>query len=658
MKIRNVILSVVTVAAVVGCATQRKLSVIQKESMTAHLSLPSDKEEIRSVQIDSMPRKDTIRVLDFEGKEVFLMNAVKDDDGEMVAHEVLDAVVVTATFRHVAERHGKIDLQFQVIVPAAMQDSKWQLRFYPDMYIMQDSVRLESVVITGKDYRKAQLRGYQQYERFLSTIITDSTKFINSWQLEIFLQRNLPRIYALKNDSTYVSDEIFASLYGVTEQQAVYHYTDHLRKRYNEHRKSRKGDMFRRYVKVPITTEGLRLDTLIQNSNGDFVYNYTQTINTRPKLRKVEVVLSGEIFEQDKKLYDVPPSDTLTFYISSLSAFVDNTERYMTQVIERRAEANTACYIDFAQGKADIDLNLGYNREEIGRIRQNLADLLENSKYDLDSIMISASASPEGAVKLNSALALKRAKSASAYFSDYIRHYQDSLKAEKGFAVDENGNIQKLYEPQEIRFKSRSDGENWTLLDRLVRDDEELTDKDKEDYFALESTPDIDLRERNMQKLPSYKHLRSVLYPKLRVVKFDFFLHRKGMIKDTVHTTVLDTTYMKGVQAIRDRDYEVAITLLRPYNDYNTAIAFCAMDYNASAMAILETLERTPQVLYMLAVLYSRKGDDQNAVQCYMDACHQEPSYVHRGNLDPEISALIKKYDLLTQLTPKDDFNF
>ena len=659
MKTRTFIILVLAAACLQGCATQRKLSAIRSESMSARLSLPPKSEIARSVDTSGLNEKrDTIRIVDFDGKEMYLMNAIQDDNGDMVAMEVLDAVVCTATFRNVAERHGKVDLQFQITVPEAMQDSRWQLRFYPDMYIMQDSVRLESIIITGNDYRKAQLRGYQQYEKFLSSIITDTTEFINTWQLELFLERNLPQIYALKSDTTFVSDDDFSSLYGVTEKQAVDHYTDHWRKRYNERRKSRIGLMYKRYVKAPLITEGLRLDTLMRGDNGDFIYNYTQTIDTRPKLRKVEVVLRGEIFEQGTRLYDIPPSDTLTFYISSLSSFVDGTERYMTRVIERRVEANTACYIDFAAGKADIDEDLGYNREEMGRIKQNLSDLLENTKFDLDSITISAYASPEGSVKANDALSLRRARSASDYFSRYVRFCQDSLALERGFAVDEFGNIIRNDDLPQIQFRSRSNGENWAMLDRLVREDTELTDADKEEYASFEGIADKDAREKAMQKMKSYRALRSSFYPKLRIVKFDFFLHRKGMVKDTVHTTVLDSVYMAGVQAIRDRDYQTAITLLRPYNDYNAAIAFCSMDYDASALNILETLDRTPQVLYMLAILYSRRGDDQRAVQCFLDACHDEPSYIHRGNLDPEISVLIKRYDLSARLDREPEFTY
>jgi hypothetical protein len=80
------------------------------------------------------------------------------------------------------------------------------------------------------------------------------------------------------------------------------------------------------------------------------------------------------------------------------------------------------------------------------------------------------------------------------------------------------------------------------------------------------------------------------------------------------------------------------------------------MDYNASAMQILESLERTAQVNYMLAVLYSRRGDEEKAVECYVRSCSQDPTYVHRGNLDPEISVLIRRYGLNAQ--PEDEFEY
>ena len=655
MRVRTRIY-VVTIGIILfsACGTQKKIRDLHLNAAKATLALAQEQDFIPDIRKEMVAKRDTFTVKDGD-REILIMKAIKDENGEMVAHDVLDAAVVTARFRNVAERHGKVDIEFQVIVPQSMQDSKWQLRFYPDMFIMQDSIRLAPVIITGNDYRRAQLKGYQQYERFLASIVTDSTKFINYHLLEIFLQRNIPQLYAFKTDSTTVSDEQFASVYGVTEQQAVEHYTNSIAKRYNSRKMARRERMYRRYVKVPIVTDGLKLDTVLQNVNGDFIYHYTQTIQTRPKLRKVDVILSGDIYESDQRIYTIPRSEPLTFYISSLSTFVDNRERYLTKVIERRVEANTACYIEFTSGSSTVDERMGNNPGEIARIKNNLISLMNNEVFDLDSIIVTSSASPEGSSSFNDRLSRKRSESIGDYFSCWMKHYQDSLDAERGFKVDELGNV-IVRERTKIPMTGRSDGENWRMLNRLIEKDTVLTVDQKLEYGELQEIKDIDIRERRMQGKPWYKHVRERLYPRLRTVRFDFHLHRKGMVKDTVHTTVLDSVYMDGVQAIRDRDYERALTLLRPYGDYNTAIAYLCMDYNASAMQILERLEMTAQVNYMLAVLYSRRGEEQKAVECYVRSCSQDPTYVHRGNLDPEISVLIKRYGLNAQ--PEDEFEY
>lgn len=202
MKKNHIALVFVLALISVSCATQQKLKDIRETHRDAQLTLSDDVSNLPELKIKQITR-DTLKIKDEDGSEILIMKAVKDEEtGEMVAADILEAAKVTARFRNIAERKGKIDLAFDIIVPEDMVDSKWQLRFHPDMFIMEDSVRLESVVITGAKYRKAQLRGYQQYERFLARIISDTTKFVNLEALEIFLKRNIPQVYAFKTDTT------------------------------------------------------------------------------------------------------------------------------------------------------------------------------------------------------------------------------------------------------------------------------------------------------------------------------------------------------------------------------------------------------------------------------------------------------------------------
>ena len=651
--LKYLLFAAVALAVVSSCATRRKLMNLVNASdstATVQLALAKEADYLPEMKNDLSASRDTLTVKDDDGREFLLMKAVKDEEtGEMVATEVIEAAKVTARFRNVAERHGKVDLAFQIMVPPSMMDTKWQLRFYPDMFVMGDSLRLEPVIITGGGYRKAQLRGYELYDKFLAKIVKDTTVFIDIEQLEIFLQRNIPQLYAFKSDSSYVDESRFNTVYGVSQRQAVEHYTNKVARRINERRKNKREAMYAKYVKVPIVTEGIRLDSVVVNTDGDFVYYYVQTINTRPKLRKVDVKLSGEIFESDKRIYTIPVTEPLTFYISSISAFVDNTEKYLTKVIERRATANTECRIDFEAGKSEIKMDYADNAYEINMISKTIASLLENKDFDLDSIIVRATASPEGRFTLNSSLAQKRSEAVSSYFSKYIEAYKDSLRQEAGFSMSFNGEEQKIVaaeKPVDIRFTPRCIPENWDDLDALVDKDVVMNPDQKSDYFSVRSESNPDVREARMKNQAYYRYMKETLYPKLRTVKFNCYLHRKGMIKDTVHTTVLDSVYMRGVQELKDMNYAEALALLSPYDDFNTAVAYVGMDRNLNAMRILSKLEKTAQVNYLLAILYSRSGDFNNAVQHYVTSVRQNPSYRFRGNLDPEISVLIKQYGL------------
>lgn len=640
---KKLILLLTIAVVVTECGMHNRISSLRDNHVSAGLALPQET-FIPSLK-NRQEEKDTIEVS--EPENVLIMNAVKDENGEMTATDVIRAAMVTARFRNVAERHGKVDLKFQIVVPGELQDSRWQLRLYPDMFVMEDSIRLEPVVVTGAQYRRRQMKGYEQYRKFLDSIISDPDSFINIGQLEIFIKRNIPELYKFRTDSSAVSDEEFASVYGVTEQAAVEHYTNKFRYQKNERRKFRTDKMYRKYVKAPIVTEGIRLDTVMMTSGGDFIYDYVQTLSTCPGLRKAEIALSGDIMESGEPILKIPESQRLTFYISSLSSFTDMSERYLTRIISRKAEANTACYVEFTSGSTEIDPQLGNNNTEIGRIKENLSALASDKDYDLDSIIVTASCSPEGSARFNQTLSEKRAASISSYFTKFLEASIDSIRKETGVMMNlDGGPVRKQDNADRIKFISRSSGENWSMLDSMVDRDTLLTSAEKENYCKLRLIGDPDKRENAMSAMPCYKYMRTSLYPRLRTVRFDFFLHRKGMIQDTVRTTVLDTAYMAGVQAIADRDYNKAIAKLRPYHDYNLAVAYCAMDYNASAMEILQSLQETDRVHYMKALLYSRMGEYRTAADHYLTACSMNPSFVHRGNLDPEISALIEMFGL------------
>ena len=661
----------VILLSVLGCSAEHKaLKRIKEDATRVSLALPAKQQrEFRDMKIEQLVR-DTLVIHDFEGKDVFVMNAIRDDEtGEMVANEVLEAAVISAQFRNVAERQGMVDLEFQVKVPPLLMHSNWQLRLYPRMYIFDEGTGLEPIVITGNGFRKGQIRGYKLYDRYLSGILNDTSQLVNVDQLEFFLQREFPEVYALKGDTTFVDENYINSVVSPEEQKAVEHYTQKLLVRVNNKRRSNAPKKFRQYIAKPIGEKGLRLDTLLVSQKGNFIYNYIETIETRPKLRRADIVLSGEIIsgETGKRLYRIPESDSLTFYISSVSMFLDSTiVRYKYNVIERKASADASYNIAFDVNKTGLDEDFSGNRETVSQIKTKLKELMLDEVYDLDSIVITAASSPEGKLEHNAKLSMKRSESITDYFSTYIREFRDSVERENRegihIVMDESmneteGEVEDGPEIADIRFISRSIAENWDALIPLVDQDSVMTDKDKEDFFSIMKTKDLDRREYLMHLRKSwYDHLKSDLYPKVRTVHFAFAMHRKGMVKDTIHTREVDMDYKRGVQALKDRDYKTAYPLLLPQRDYNTAIAAMNLGKNYTARDILKTCEMTDKVHYLLAIVYSRLGEPELAVQHYLESCRLNRSFVFRGNLDPEIYLLIKQYNLNAE--PEDDFDW
>jgi hypothetical protein len=574
---------------------------------------PVEEEEDVSVTIDS------IRGSLSEGP--ILMNAIRDSEtGEMVASDVIVASKVTARFRNVAERAGYVTIGFDITVPAAMADSRWQLKVRPMMRIQSDTLALDPVYITGSGYRAAQLRGYERYRAFLATIITDTADFVHLRQLEVFLQRHFPETYAMKNDSSLISEPLAANLFGVTQRDALKHYTSHLRRSINERRKIRAGRLYNRYVKDPIVTEGIRLDTVLVGADGDFTYCYEHTFRSRPHLRKVMVALEGDLYEMGERLTGLPFPDELTFYISSLSSLADLSPRYRMTILERMVYDNTKALIDFEVGKSAVDTLLGDNASELLRVRKCIESVLARDDLELDSLVVVASCSPEGSYESNRRLSEARSRAVLEYIGEYVpEEWRDSLVAS-------------------------SLPENWTQLALLVENDTVISPYVRRQICAMiESMTNPDRTERELAKMSDYRYMREKLYPQLRSVKFDFYLHRKGMQKDTVHTTEIDSAYMAGVKALTDLDYKRAVSILRPYDDYNAALAFMSADYNHSALDVLGRLDdHNPKVCYLKAMVLVRLGQLQEALKYYDLCVAYDPYMEHRANLDPEMHELMK----------------
>ena len=604
------------VLLVISCSSYRKLERIRSGEVRMGLGVSEDKpleDETPEVDIDS------IRGSLAEGP--ILMNAIRDSEtGEMVATDIISASRVVARFRNVAERGGLVSISFDVIVPEEMKDSKYQLKIWPYMTVAGDTLGLDPLYITGEKYRSKQIRGYERYRAFLASIISDTTDFIRVGQLEVFLARNFPQTYAMKNDSSLVDDIKAESLFGVTQTQAVEHYTRMWQVRANERRKGMKEKMFAKYVRDPLAVEGIRLDTVLTASSGDFIYRYVHTFRPPPRVKRVEVLLRGRLYENGLEVAQLPFPDNISFYISSLNGLVEDKIKYKIVVLERKAYDNTKALLDFRQGSAEMDTLMGDNASELRRVRKCMEQVLSNEEFELDSLKITASCSLEGSFELNKRLSGARAETVRKVLEDdFPQQWQEK--------------VQTAALP-----------ENWEQFSLLVANDTMLTESVKK---RIESQVKIaskrpDAAEAALAKLSEYRYLREKIYPKLRSVKFEFYMHRVGMLKDTVHTSEVDSVYMHGLEALKDMDYKGAVTLLKPYRDYNCALALASADYNHTALDVLQELPvDNPKVCYLMAIVLSRLDQKKEASK-YLDlSIAYDPMFKYRANLDPELSGYI-----------------
>ena len=619
-------LVVLCVAA--SCAGGRKLALVKEGGAPVEVAVGS-LDDVKDEVADALaPEIEVVEVEDLKGNRI-IMNAVKDEEtGEMVAQEHLNEIVVQARFSHVAERNGMVDLVFELAVPQELQQRMWQVRLYPKYAFLGDTLKGDEIHITGERFRKVQHWEYRMYDNYLSRVVPDSVAealYARDRQMKNFIARN-----------GYSSG-------------AGRHYRKALLESMNRNKESAKGEIYEKFVVDPVPEGGVRLDSVVNAGNGVIRYFYVQTIAARAGLRRVDMVLEGSVHTNGRKLCSLAATEPLTFYISSISTLADDTERYLKKVVYRDMHFDASYNIEFAKGAWKVDPNLGDNAAVLYNMKRNLVEIIENDDFVMDSILVAAACSPEGKFTLNEKLSRMRGEEIKGYLLECMDYFRDSV-AGSVWEIKEAGGAGG--EDEELRGRDVDEGmvrvtelsEDWEGLYGLIAADTVLQ------YGALvarcNAVDDLDARERVLLQGEHAGYIRNELYPKLRRVKFSFKLHRKGMIKDTVHTTELDTVYMRGVEALKNRDYKLAVTLLRPYGCYNSAVAYMCMGYDNSALDILQGLPRDARRDYMLAVVYGRLGDEKRAVEHYLNSVEQDQGMRHRGNLDPEISALIKKYGI------------
>ena len=680
MSIRSKSIFLTTISILVFSCTSPLVSVLEKENERVKLSQVSRKET-------NARRMDTSRVYSAETEKMLKEKYTTYDKDEVTGENIMNIsladVTIVAKSRNIPERAGKISLDFKVEVPASLINNKWQIRLTPYADKNGRIIEFDKILLSGAQFIKQQTKGYQMYQNFINSIIPDSAymqylfdskgyqkalfdieeQFYYSWQKDLLsqqrfvdwrsirnkrhllfnglMERNrstvnpkswkkvLPQ-YWLERDlseapgrwNNYPSPEYKLEQKTITAEDSIEiskRFFDYKRMMENERKKALIDDKYKEYIRFP--RESCKLDTVIQVGD-KFEYYYSQKIDADEAIKKINVMINGEVIALDESRYKLPQTDTLTYYISSMVQFLDRSPKYKRIIVSRHAQTNMTAYITYGVGSTKFIESIGKNKAEIDRVLETLHSLTYSGELVLDSVNMIATASPEGDNFANKKLSGLRANELKQYL---MKRTDDT----ESLAL----------------FKPYALGEDWDKLTELIRMDANIRNR-SEILAAISSTGSNDLKESLLRKYPDYPYIRKELYPQLRAVNSKFHLHRKEMIKDTIHTSVIDTAYMDAIKLLENRKYSAALATLDEYRDYNTGVCLMSLGYDQRAIEVLQGLPQNDNTYYLLAILYVREKRIKEAVEAFEKACQLEPSKWYRGQLDPEINQIITDFKL------------
>jgi len=314
-------------------------------------------------------------------------------------------------------------------------------------------------------------------------------------------------------------------------------------------------------------------------------YYYSEEIPTDETSKRMAITLQGRVEGIDESSYRMPASDTLTYLVSSMLSFVDTLPHYRIKVIDKYVTVQDRNYIQFFVGDTRVVDTQGDNRQQLDKITGLIRQIVEQQEFYVDTITLTAASSPEGGYAFNDRLSRGRAEALKQYLVKRYGRGIDTLLTVRWIAED------------------------WPELTQRIRTDKSIENREAI-LVLIASEKNPDRREQAIrQRFPKdYAYIRSEIYPQLRAVNFRYNLRRKGMVKDTIHTTELDTVYACGVELLQKRKYAKALYILNDYNDRNTVVAHLSMDHNERALELLSTMPKDAVTEYLKAIACSRLG--------------------------------------------------
>ena len=429
-------------------------------------------------------------------------------------------------------------------------------------------------------------------------------------------------LYKTNRDMSQIGNQAFTEQDSVEIAQSRYKFEDIA---LNEMKKERREEKKREMIVFPYE-EKTRLDTVIQTDR-DFVFYYKQDYPVAAGLRRLRLTIDGTVDAVDKSRFVQPKADTLSYFISSLSQLADLSLIKETKTEHRDAYSTLVTYPKFHSKRSkEFSVNHADNKTQIDTVI-NSYRTFTSGKYVMDSVVLRVTTSLDGTYNENETASLNRANALKSYLASTLGVRNDI-------------------------FKIRPASEDWNTLARLVTQRNDLTNKSEILDLLTNAVHPDQCEDEIKKKYPEdFNIIRREIYPKLNKAEIVFNMTRPDLTEEVVTRVETRPDYDRALKHLQDREYWEALEILSKYADFNTALCLVCMGYNQQAFNLLEKLKQTGNTEYLLAVLAIRSNDDSKAIAHLKKACELDPTKAYRIPLDPEVSALARKYNLQNELT-------
>lgn len=391
----------------------------------------------------------------------------------------------------------------------------------------------------------------------------------------------------------------------------------------NELNINRKDEIFKEIVEFPYRSDlsGLKVDTLI-TAEENVTYHYRQPWTVRPGMKNLKIVLESRAEAVDRSVFAFPPSDTLTYYIASLSQLADESLVSESRKLHKYLFDKGSAHPSYKTRKS-YQFDKSINQDTFDKLVEAYNTYTSESEYSVDSIIIQCSVDLQGDWDSNFEQSQRRGNA----ISDYLRSKISAPLVVKAKGEDWNSLVKEI--------QLRSDMPNAAaILDTLTN--AVYPDKTEEDIKKLYPA--------------DYKIIREEIYPKLNRIDYFIELCRTDIEQDTVRVTYRED-YAEAIRLLKNGEYMDAIEILAAYGDYNTALCLVCMGYNDKAQGVLDRLPESPKNEYLSAIIFARKKDDNEATKRLINACKLDPDLYNRINLDSEVSELVNRRNLWPRLS-------